>query len=388
MANRLMVALFYVTLSLLAQWIHQATGQNSRTQQPEDTCRALESLGPQCSTTPSCIEADCVITVSAFGISRAAELTLLPCHEPPAVRVVAHSDESFSSPVELDTIVDRSETVLLAGFEIAVDFQQTATGIGIGLSFSFLTIVPYTEIPLDTSSCTEPPTPSPTLLKPTSVAPQQLPSFSHKPPTSSLPMLPSLSPILPMLPSPSPILPTTCEVLEELAMNPGNSDVDCSTNEACDGIECVANLLNADYQAIALILSCRDPRPAIRLILVDPQSMILFNDTFDNSRNVTIQQLFGLQLSVILQQFPHSIGLQIDAIPPTLVSPDPIPVVQYTIIPIDTTQCEPLTPEGMAPEVMTPDGTESPSANMDSGAVPAAGNAIAMVVALLFTFCL
>ena len=146
-------------------------------------------------------------------------------------------------------------------------------------------------------------------------------------------------------------------------MNPGNSDVDCSTNEACDGIECVANLLNADYQAIALILSCRDPRPAIRLILVDPQSMILFNDTFDNSRNVTIQQLFGLQLSVILQQFPHSIGLQvrkfsfycfccsllfqfillqIDAIPPTLVSPDPIPVVQYTIIPIDTTQCEPL----------------------------------------------
>ena len=113
-----------------------------------------------------------------------------------------------------------------------------------------------------------------------------------------------------MLPTPSPILQTTCEVLEELAANPGNSDVDCSTNEACDGIECIANLFNTDYQATALIISCSDP-PAVRIKLIDPQNVILLNDTFDDSRTVAIQQLFGLQLSVIVQQLPESIGLQV-----------------------------------------------------------------------------
>ena len=67
------------------------------------------------------------------GFSRAAELTLLPCNVPPAMRVVVYSDGSFSSTVVLDTVVDRSETVVLSGFQVAVTFQQIVGGIGIGV---------------------------------------------------------------------------------------------------------------------------------------------------------------------------------------------------------------------------------------------------------------
>ena len=94
---------------------------------------------------------------------------------------------------------------------------------------------------------------------------------------------------------------STCEVLRELAADPGSDDFECSTNEACDGVDCTADLLDTgEYRASAVILSCNDP-PAVKLTIVDPSSTVLLDDTFDRSRTTSIRiptVIFGFRFTV------------------------------------------------------------------------------------------
>ena len=100
-------------------------------QQSATTCRALESLG-SCTANAACTEADCIISILSL-YTYAVEFILLPCNEPPAVRVVVRSG-SPTGAIQLNTVLDRSQTLSLGAVDIVITWQQTTRGVGVKAS--------------------------------------------------------------------------------------------------------------------------------------------------------------------------------------------------------------------------------------------------------------
>ena len=103
-----------------------------------ETCRALDTLrnnaqSLNCNRNDQCDIVYCTVTDSTVrGFVTAANLTLLPCNQPPAVRVTATNP---SGGVVLDRVISRSETFSLPqGTTLRVTLNQLTNAIGFGVS--------------------------------------------------------------------------------------------------------------------------------------------------------------------------------------------------------------------------------------------------------------
>ena len=112
--------------------------QATTTPSLSETCRALDTLRDNaqslsCNRNDQCDTVYCTVTdytVQAFV--SAANLTLLPCNQPPAVRLTAYNP---SGGVVLDRVISQSETLSLPqGATLSVTLNQLTNAIGFGVS--------------------------------------------------------------------------------------------------------------------------------------------------------------------------------------------------------------------------------------------------------------
>ena len=102
------------------------------------TCAVLQSLTENvqylnCSSNDQCDTVYCTVTDSTVrAFVSAANLTLLPCNQPPAVRLTTYNP---SGGVVLDRVISQSETLSLQqGTTLSVTLNQLTNAIGFGVS--------------------------------------------------------------------------------------------------------------------------------------------------------------------------------------------------------------------------------------------------------------
>ena len=116
-----------------------ATGSQATTAPSlSETCRALDTLRDNaqslsCNRNDQCDTVYCTVTDSTVqAFVSAANLTLLPCNQPPAVRLTAYNP---SGGVVLDRVISQSETLSLPqGATLSVTLNQLTNAIGFGVS--------------------------------------------------------------------------------------------------------------------------------------------------------------------------------------------------------------------------------------------------------------
>ena len=109
-----------------------------------ETCRALDTLrnnaqSLSCNRNDQCDTVYCTVTDSTVrAFVTAANLTLLPCNQPPAVRVTATNP---SGGVVLDRVISQSGTFSLPqGTTLRVTLNQLTNAIGFGVSRHIMVI--------------------------------------------------------------------------------------------------------------------------------------------------------------------------------------------------------------------------------------------------------
>lgn len=112
--------------------------QATTTPSLSETCRALDTLRDNaqslsCNRNDQCDTVYCTVTDSTVrAFVSAANLTLLPCNQPPAVRLTVYNP---SGGVVLDRVISQSETLSLPqGTTLSVTLNQLTNAIGFGVS--------------------------------------------------------------------------------------------------------------------------------------------------------------------------------------------------------------------------------------------------------------
>eukprot|EP00731_Ephydatia_muelleri_P020062 Em0012g887a len=207
-------------------------------QQPGTACAALSGIAssqPLCSTNVACDQIDC----SVQGYTTA--MTVLPCTSPPSVRLTVTNP--VGTQVYSQTLSQSRQVSILGGvlgLQVTVDQLDNALGIKLDVTTPFGTsnIIPFTVVPLNTSSC--PPT--------------------QAPPTSS----PET---------------TTCSALRGVSsFNPT-----CLANEACNGLTCTTLGLSTGFT----ILPCNSP-PAIALSVNGSNGTVLYSGVISGSQFIPL----------------------------------------------------------------------------------------------------
>ena len=88
----------------------------------------------------------------------------------------------------------------------------------------------------------------------------------------------------------------------------------CTRNPECDTANCTITALFYSGHTISMkLLSCRQPRPGVRLIARNPRGQLLLDRVIDESQN-NIELTPNTQLSVTLDQLTDSIGLAVSCL--------------------------------------------------------------------------
>ena len=141
-----------------------------------------------------------------------------------------------------------------------------------GLSIS---IIPYTEIPIDRCDCAN-------VVCPTTTYPPS----TQTPPTSTS----------------APVSLATCNAIKQLA----NKLNQCHTNPACDTLDCST----LGYRSLYQILPCSNP-PAVHVTLYNTNNAVIFNRTITNSTSVPLPLNSKLVITVHHDK-PDAIGLEVN----------------------------------------------------------------------------
>ena len=107
-------------------------------------------------------------------------------------------------------------------------------------------------------------------------------------------------------PTSSPTTPnvtySTCDALTSIV---GEDNSICSTNLACDALECVVQ----DHSIELAVLSCHNP-PGIQVTIHDEDGSIVYNNSFFNGTHNVNTGSF-VSLIVTIGQYPGAIDLQV-----------------------------------------------------------------------------
>ncbi|KAL5489435.1 hypothetical protein EMCRGX_G018527 [Ephydatia muelleri] len=223
-------------------------------QQPGTACAALSGIAssqPLCSTNVACDQIDC----SVQGYTTAMTVSILGG---------------------------------VLGLQVTVDQLDSALGIKLDVTTPFGTsnIIPFTVVPLNTSSC--PPTPAP--------------------PTSS----PET---------------TTCSALRGVS----SSNPTCLANEACNGLTCTTLGLSTGFT----ILPCNSP-PAIALSVNGSNGTSLYSGVISGSQFIPLGGT--VTLVIVVDQLNNSLGIRVDALS---AFGGVLSIIPYTVIPLNTSNCGP-----------------------------------------------
>jgi hypothetical protein len=270
----------------------------STTDSSYDMCAALHSIsvldGTICSTNDACTALECEV------VNNRVQLGLEVCHHPPGIRVSVY--DSREHAVFNEAFYNGTRTVssknLPFSLVVTVEHPSPMT-ITVEVSWQLVAgvnipLVPRTVIPIDNSSCSSlpPPTTGPT---------------------------------------------TTCSAMRYIGDAISRTDAIASCyfpeDHNCSVLTCP---IQAGVDLTIRILRCAHP-PAMRVTL-GSGFQTLFDHTFDHSEIVPLGD--GTTINVTVDQLrPSDIGFQVDS-----TSPDrkhTTEVVPYTVIPIDTTGCDP-----------------------------------------------
>ena len=103
----------------------------------------------------------------------------------------------------------------------------------------------------------------------------------------------------------------TCDGFDDLIDNVEN--MVCTRNEACDTANC--NIMQAQFSSYRLsltLLSCRDPRPGVRVVVRDgdnPGQLVLDRVVDESVSGIDLGS--GATLDVTLDQMEDSLGLAV-----------------------------------------------------------------------------
>ncbi|KAL5489437.1 hypothetical protein EMCRGX_G018529 [Ephydatia muelleri] len=210
-------------------------------------------------------------------------------HQPPSVRLTVTNP--VGTQVYSQTLSQSRQVSILGGvlgLQVTVDQLDNALGIKLDVTTPFGTsnIIPFTVVPLNTSSC--PPT--------------------QAPPTSS----PET---------------TTCSALRGVS----SSNPTCLANEACNGLTCTTLGLSTGFT----ILPCNSP-PAIALSVNGSNGTSLYSGVISGSQFIPLGGT--VTLVIVVDQLNNSLGIRVDALS---AFGGVLSIIPYTVIPLNTSNCGP-----------------------------------------------
>ncbi|CAI8013842.1 hypothetical protein GBAR_LOCUS8714 [Geodia barretti] len=307
--------------------------------------RGARSLS--CTRNTACNKTDCTSSLlSGYTLT----MELLSCRNPPGVRVILKDGSRVLSSRVVDD--DASIDTGLFGSTLRITLNQLDGAIGLGVSLESLlgssTLIPYTIIPLDNGSCTPPTTETPSIETPT----------TNRPTVSTTAATPTNTAATTTIQTPTPgsvngTQPTqgpnaeTCNGFDQLIRNV--MEMTCTRNPECDTANCtITNPSFSGHTLSLTLLSCRVPRPGVRLVARNPGGQLLIDRVLDQSQSgIELTPNTVLDMTVD-QRNNNSIGLAATVRADLGFTTISIPILTYTILPLDKRSCS---PEGIVASV-------------------------------------
>ena len=104
----------------------------------------------------------------------------------------------------------------------------------------------------------------------------------------------------------------TCSGFDRLINNVNH--MTCTRNSECDTGNCTITALPYNGHTISMkLLSCRQPRPGVRLIARNPRGQLLLDRVIDESQS-NIELSSNTHLNLTLDQLTDSIGLAVSCL--------------------------------------------------------------------------
>ena len=87
--------------------------------------------------------------------------------------------------------------------------------------------------------------------------------------------------------------------------------MECTRNEDCDTADCdITQSPFDDYTLSMMLLSCREPRPGVHVVVRDGGSQVVLNTTVNESQS-GIELNSEADLDITLDQLEDSIGIAV-----------------------------------------------------------------------------
>jgi hypothetical protein len=322
--------------------------------QNQGTCDAVDSMiqrasSLSCTRNTACNKTDCTSSLlSGYSLT----IELLSCRNPPGVRIILKQGSRVISSRVVDD--DASIDTGLFGSTLRITLNQLDGAIGLGASLEYLfgsnTLIPYTIIPLDNRSCTPPTTETPSIETTTTQTPTPG-SVNRTQPTQG----PNAE---------------TCNGFDQLIRNV--MQMTCTRNQECDTASCIITNPSFGGHTLSLtLLSCRVPRPGVRLVARNPGGQLLIDRVLDQSQSgIELTSNTVLDMTVD-QRSNNSIGLAATVRADLGFTTISIPILTYTILPLDKRSCS---PEGivasLTPSPATPTPGVVPTTSTTSSSTP------------------
>lgn len=283
-------------------------------------------MSETCNTTANCLGIQCVTSPPP---SLYASMTLLPCSDPIAMRMII----TYGGRLIFDRNITQSTTesatipILNLNFPVFLDITyqpgngSVTLGIQANILGSMYPILPQTVVPIDDNLCTDN-------------------GGTNVPPTRGTPTLPTPPP---RMPTPN----TTCDAANLIATEVPNRlvvpnlvvDEGCTPFENCSGVLCSGRFGTDRYNATLMILPCENP-PAVHLVLNDDEGVLHVNQRID--RNTTIPfTVYGFNINLyVTLTHPSRDSLLLGITAEVPVFRTTLPIIPSTLIPLDLSTCD------------------------------------------------